>query len=86
MADRQVLVVELAGRQVGSLRELSCFEARQVSEKLSARKQQNSLPSIRTSGTTERVTPGSTGSSRSQGPVFFTKPSGMVAYLVPFVS
>lgn len=49
MADRQALVVELAGRQVGSLRELTFVEASQVSEKLSARKQQNSAPSTRTS-------------------------------------
>lgn len=49
MADRQALVVELAGRQVGSLRELTYVEARQVSERLTARKQQSSVSSTRSS-------------------------------------
>ncbi|WP_408897523.1 hypothetical protein ACJ5H2_00100 [Nocardioides sp. R1-1] len=38
MAERQALIVELAGRPVASLRELTFVEARQVAEKLTARR------------------------------------------------
>jgi hypothetical protein len=49
MAERQALVVELAGRQVGSLRDLTYVEARQVSERLTARRQRRSISSTRSS-------------------------------------
>lgn len=41
MAERRALVVELAGRPLASLRELTLPEARQVAEQLAARRQQN---------------------------------------------
>jgi hypothetical protein len=40
MDDRQVLIVELAGRPVASLRDLTVAEARQISEQLAARKKE----------------------------------------------